>query len=101
MAASFIPPTADLGVHPVPAVVPSIPGLTTDSTPEPVAHTIPAIPGEPRPVAPAEQIGVPPAKALDPIAEPGLLSKAREVTMPVCLIFHAHLIMFSISKSPG
>jgi hypothetical protein len=86
MAASFIPPTGDLGVTPVP--VPSIAGLTSSSTgqePEPVAHTIPAVPGEPRPVAPAEQIGVPPAKALDPIAEPGLLSKAREVTMPVSL----------------
>ena len=81
MAASFIPPTADLGVTPLP--IPSIPGLTTDAQPEPVANTIPAVPGEPRPVAPAEQIGVPPAKALDPVAESGLLSKAREVTMPV------------------
>ena len=88
MAASFIPPTGDLGVAPIP--VPSIPGLTSEAQPEPKAHTIPAVPGEPRPVAPAEQIGVAPAKALDPIAEPSILTKARDATMPVSQSLLSH-----------
>jgi hypothetical protein len=74
MTAPFVPST-DLSA--------AIPALVQKEQ-EPVAHTIPAVPGEPRPVAPAEEIGVPPAKALDAVAgEKGLLEKAREVTMPV------------------
>lgn len=83
MAASFIPPSVDLGVTAVPST--STPGLGLGQETEPVAHTIPAVPGQPRPVAPAEEIGVPPAKALDPIAEPSLLGKALEATKPVRL----------------
>lgn len=49
-----------------------------------MAHTAPIVPGEPRPVVPAEEIGVPPAKALDPVAAgPGLFEKAKEIGMPV------------------
>jgi hypothetical protein len=74
MTAPFVPST-DLSA--------AIPALVQKEQ-EPVAHTIPAVPGEPRPVAPAEEIGVPPAKALDAVAsEKGLLEKAREATMPV------------------
>lgn len=81
MAASFIPPTADLGVT-------AVPGLTTTtSAPKPAeeAHTIPAEPGQPRPVAPAEDIGVPPSKALDAVAAPSILDRVSEVTKPVSL----------------
>lgn len=103
MAASFIPPTTDLGASAVPPISTAIPTTTTEPAPEAVAHTIPAAPGQPRPVAPAEDIGVPPAKALDAVAEPSILDKAREVTKPVSLVLLAHPFFsssFSSSLSP-
>jgi hypothetical protein len=90
--ASFIPPSADMGA----TVIPSLSGESAQ--PEPVAHTIPAVPGEPRPVAPAEQIGVPPAKALDAVAaDKGLLEKAREATMPVSSAFSAQVTRYVVT----
>lgn len=86
MAAQFIPPTADLGVTAVPGAGAGAGISLPVAAPEPEAHTIPAVPGEPRPVAPAEDIGVPPAKALDPVAEQSILDKAREVTKPVRIV---------------
>jgi hypothetical protein len=81
MTAPFINPPVDLGASAIPSFL-----SESKTEPEVVAHTIPAVPGEPRPVAPAEEIGVPPAKALDAVAgEKGLLEKAREAAMPVSL----------------
>jgi hypothetical protein len=91
MTAPFIPPPIDSSA-PTVGTLSSIPSLASAGLGEtaPVAHTAPVVPGEPRPVVPAEEIGVAPATALDPVAGgPGLLEKAREVTMPVSLALSA------------
>jgi len=84
MTAPFIPPPIDSSAPTVGTLSSiSLPGVETG----PVAHTAPIVPGEPRPVVPAEEIGVPPAKALDPVAGgPGLFEKAKEIGMPVSRI---------------
>jgi hypothetical protein len=81
MTAPFIPPPIDSSAPTVGTLSSlSLPGVETG----PVAHTAPVVPGQPRPVVPAEEIGVPPAKALDPVAGgPGLFEKAKEIGMPV------------------
>jgi hypothetical protein len=83
MTAPFIPPPIDSSAPTVGTLSSlSLPGVETG----PVANTAPVVPGEPRPVVPAEEIGVPPAKALDPVAGgPGLFEKAKEIGMPVGL----------------
>ena len=82
MTAPFIPPPIDSSAPTTGTLSSlSLPGLEETG---PVAHTAPIVPGEPRPVVPAEEIGVPPAKALDPVAAgPGLFEKAKEIGMPV------------------
>lgn len=83
MTAPFVPPPIDSSA-PTVGTLSALPALSGTTESGPVAHTAPVIPGVPRPVVPAEEIGVPPAKALDAVAgEPGLLEKAREATMPV------------------
>jgi len=84
MTAPFIPPPIDSSAPTVGTLSSvSLPGLEETG---PVAHTAPIVPGQPRPVVPAEEIGVPPAKALDPVAGgPGLFEKAKEIGMPVGL----------------
>jgi len=81
MTAPFIPPPIDSSAPTTGTLSSlSLPGLEETG---PVAHTAPIVPGEPRPVVPAEEIGVPPAKALDPVAAgPGLFEKAKEIGMP-------------------
>ena len=82
MTAPFIPPPIDSSAPTTGTLSSlSLPGLEETG---PVTHTAPIVPGEPRPVVPAEEIGVPPAKALDPVAAgPGLFEKAKEIGMPV------------------
>lgn len=81
MTAPFIPPPIDSSA-PTVGTLSSLPSLTGETV---EANTAPIIPGQPRPVVPAEEIGVPPAKALDPVAGTGLFEKAKEIGMPVSL----------------
>lgn len=61
-----------------PAAV-AAPSTATAETP---ASSIP-----PKPVTPAENFTEPPARALDAIAEPTILDKAKDIAKPVSLVF--------------
>jgi len=91
MTAPFIPPPIDSSAPTTGTLSSlSLPGLEETG---PVAHTAPIVPGEPRPVVPAEEIGVPPAKALDPVAAgPGLFEKAKEIGMPVSRVSSSDVV---------